>query len=74
MQQAEPVPVESINALREVRENTSVPLCVGERHFTRWDYVELFRERLVDYVMPDIAWTGGISEVRRIASRSISLL
>ena len=68
----EPVPVESINALREVRENTDVPLCVGERHFTRWDYVELFRERLVDYVMPDIAWTGGISEARRIASQAES--
>jgi len=68
----EPVPVESINALREVRENTDIPLCVGERHFTRWDYVELFRERLVDYVMPDIAWTGGISELRRIASQAES--
>jgi galactonate dehydratase len=68
----EPVPVESINALREVRENTDIPLCVGERHFTRWDYIELFRERLVDYVMPDIAWTGGISEVRRIASQAES--
>jgi galactonate dehydratase len=66
----EPIPVESLNALRQVRENTRVPLCVGERHFTRWDYVDLFRERLVDFVMPDIAWTGGISELRRIASQA----
>jgi galactonate dehydratase len=64
----EPVPVESVQAMRQVRENTNVPLCVGERHFTRWDYVEIMRERLVDYVMPDIAWTGGISELRRIGS------
>jgi galactonate dehydratase len=64
----EPVPVESVEALRQVRENTNIPLCVGERHFTRWDYLPLFRERLVDYVMPDTAWTGGISELRRIAS------
>ncbi len=64
----EPVPVESVQAMRQVRENTNIPLCVGERHFTRWDYIELFRERLVDYVMPDVAWTGGISELRRIAS------
>jgi galactonate dehydratase len=64
----EPVPVESVQALRQVRENTHVPLSVGERHFTRWDYVEIFKERLVDYVMPDVAWTGGISELRRIAS------
>ncbi len=64
----EPVPVESVQAMRQVRENTNIPLSVGERHFTRWDYIELFRERLVDYVMPDVAWTGGISELRRIAS------
>ncbi len=64
----EPVPVESVQALRQVRENTNIPLSVGERHFTRWDYVEIFKERLVDYVMPDVAWTGGISELRRIAS------
>lgn len=64
----EPVPVESVEALRQVRQNTNIPLCVGERHFTRWDYLPLFRERLVDYVMPDTAWTGGISELRRIAS------
>jgi galactonate dehydratase len=66
----EPIPVESLNALRQVRENTRIPLCVGERHFTRWDYADLFRERLIDYVMPDIAWTGGISELRRIASQA----
>jgi galactonate dehydratase len=64
----EPVHVESDNALKQVRENTSQPLCVGERHFTRWDYWHLLNERLVDYVMPDIAWCGGISEWRRIAA------
>jgi galactonate dehydratase len=64
----EPVHVESDNALRQVRENTRVPLCVGERHFTRWDYWQLLHDRLVDYLMPDVAWCGGISEWRRIAA------
>ena len=64
----EPIHVESDNALRQVRENTNVPLCIGERHFTRWDYWQLLNDRLVDYVMPDVAWCGGISEWRRIAS------
>jgi len=64
----EPIHVESDNALRQVRENTNVPLCVGERHFTRWDYWQLLNDRLVDYVMPDVAWCGGISEWRRIAA------
>jgi galactonate dehydratase len=64
----EPVHVECDNALRQVRESTNVPLCVGERHFTRWDYWQLLHDRLVDYVMPDVAWCGGISEWRRIAA------
>ncbi len=64
----EPVPPESFEALRAVRENTDIPICMGERHFTRYDYVPLFENRLVDYIMPDICWTGGISEMKRIAS------
>jgi galactonate dehydratase len=64
----EPIHVENDNALRQVRENVNVPLCIGERHFTRWDYVEILNQRLVDYIMPDVAWCGGISELRRIAA------
>jgi galactonate dehydratase len=64
----EPIHVESHNALRQVRENVRVPLCIGERHFTRWDYTEILNNRLVDYIMPDVAWCGGISELRRIAA------
>ena len=63
----EPVPPESFQALREVRENTSIPICVGERLYTRYDYVPVFEQRLADYVMPDILWTGGISEIKKIA-------
>ena len=64
----EPVPPESFQALREVRENTSIPICVGERLYTRYDYVPVFEQRLADYVMPDILWTGGISEIKKIAA------
>ncbi len=64
----EPIHVENHNALRQVRENVRVPLCIGERHFTRWDYTEILNSRLVDYIMPDVAWCGGISELRRIAA------
>ncbi|MCH8223432.1 MAG: mandelate racemase/muconate lactonizing enzyme family protein [Chloroflexi bacterium] len=64
----EPTHVENHEALRQIRENTNVPLCVGERHFTRWDYIPLLQQRLVDYIMPDVAWCGGISEQRRIAA------
>lgn len=64
----EPTHLESNEALKHVRENTNTPLCVGEHHFTRWDYVPVLDDRLVDYIMPDVAWCGGISEWRRIAA------
>ena len=28
----------------------------------------VFEQRLTDYVMPDILWTGGISEIKKIAA------
>jgi len=64
----EPVNPESYQALRQVRENTAAPICVGERLYTRWEFVPVFEQRLADYVMPDIVWTGGISEIKKIAT------
>ena len=64
----EPTPPESLEALRAVREQVSVPICVGERLYTRWDFLPVLAERLADYLMPDVVWTGGISEIMRIAS------
>jgi galactonate dehydratase len=43
-------------------------LCVGERLHTRWDFLPVLRDGLANFVMPDVCWTGGISELRRIAS------
>ncbi len=64
----EPVPPESYHALRQVREQIPVALCIGERLYTRFDFVPIFEGRLADYVMPDVTWTGGITEMKKIAS------
>ncbi|MCH7593263.1 MAG: mandelate racemase/muconate lactonizing enzyme family protein [Chloroflexi bacterium] len=64
----EPVPPESFDALKQVRKNTAAPICVGERLFTRFDFVPIFRDGLADFIMPDTIWTGGISEIKRIAT------
>jgi galactonate dehydratase len=64
----EPTPPESLEALRAVREQVSVPICVGERLYTRWDFQPVLAGRLADYLMPDVVWTGGISEIMRIAA------
>jgi galactonate dehydratase len=64
----EPVPPESYDALRTVREHTNAPIAVGERLRTRWDFFPVLQQRLADYVMPDTIWTGGISEAKKIAA------
>jgi galactonate dehydratase len=64
----EPVPPEGYDALRSVREQVHCSICVGERLFTRWDFLPIFQQRLADYVMPDVVWTGGISELKKIAT------
>ncbi len=64
----EPVPVESVSALRQVREQVDVPITVGERLHTRWEFVPILEGRLADYIMPDVTWTGGISELKKIST------
>jgi galactonate dehydratase len=64
----EPVGPESANTLRHIREQIGVPICVGERHYSRWGYRPVLEAQLVDYIMPDITRCGGVSELRRIAA------
>ena len=64
----EPVPPESYEALRQVREAVNVPICTGERLFTRWDFLPVLQNRLADYLMCDVCWTGGISELKKVST------
>jgi galactonate dehydratase len=64
----EPVPPENWDALRQFRERAAVPVCVGERLYTRWQFRPVLEQQLAEYLMPDIIRTGGISEMKKIAT------
>ncbi|MFN8524508.1 MAG: mandelate racemase/muconate lactonizing enzyme family protein [Chloroflexota bacterium] len=64
----EPVPPENWDALRQFRDRCDVPVCVGERLYTRWQFRPVLDQQLTDYIMPDIVRTGGISEMKKIAT------
>ena len=51
---------------RLVRE-TRVPQAVSERLITRFAFREVLRQQAAHIVLVDVAWTGGITEARRIA-------
>jgi galactonate dehydratase len=64
----EPVPPESYHALSQVRERVSANISVGERLHTRWEFLPILEKELTDYIMPDVTWAGGITELKKIAT------
>ncbi|AYF98399.1 D-mannonate dehydratase ManD [Protaetiibacter intestinalis] len=59
-------PAENQEALRLVRQHTTTPLAIGEVFNTVWDYQQLIREQLIDYVRGSVTHTGGISHLRKV--------
>jgi galactonate dehydratase len=64
----EPCPPESYDALEQVRAQIPTRISVGERLYTRFEFLPVLTRHLADYVMPDVTWTGGISELKKIAT------
>ena len=64
----EPVLSEHPEALAQLAAQTSVPIALGERLYSRWDFKPFFEASCVDIVQPDLSHAGGISECRRIAA------
>ncbi|SDQ87964.1 galactonate dehydratase [Actinopolyspora saharensis] len=63
----EPVVPENTSKVREVTAATSVPVALGERLFSRWDFRDVLGAGIA-VAQPDLSHAGGISEVRRIAA------
>ena len=64
----EPLLSENIEGLEQLSRMTNIPIALGERLFTRWDFKPFLERGIVDIVQPDLSHAGGISEVRRIAA------
>ena len=64
----EPLLSENIEGLAQLAAQTSIPIALGERLYSRWDFKPFLERGIVDIVQPDLAHAGGISEVRRIAA------
>lgn len=57
---------------RQLRESTSIPVCGSERLFTRYAVQPYLDAGAVDVVKQDVAWTGGITEFRKVAAMADS--
>jgi len=64
----EPVLSEHPEAIAAIARQTHLPIALGERLFSRWDFKPFFEAGSVDIIQPDLSHAGGISECRRIAA------
>lgn len=64
----EPMLSENIEAVREISQTTTIPIALGERLFSRWDFKPILESGFVDIIQPDLSHAGGITECKKIIS------
>lgn len=62
------IPPDNPEAYARLKAETTVPLCVSERLFTRFGFRRIIESNAADIIMPDMAWTGGLTETRKICA------
>jgi galactonate dehydratase len=64
----EPLLSEHPEAIRQLSQLTTLPIALGERLYSRWDFKPFFEAGAIDIAQPDLSHAGGLSECRRIAA------
>lgn len=64
----EPILYDNSATLVELAREARVPIAVGERLYTRWEFREILEKNAVDIIQPDICHAGGMSELKKIAA------
>ena len=63
----DPTPPDNVEALKRVTDNSPVPICSGENHYTRHGLRTMITTQAVDIIQPDIPKAGGLLEAKKIA-------
>ncbi len=62
----EPVPPEDIEGGAKVAAALDIPVAAGEQEFTRYGFRDLIVNKAVDIIQPDVIWSGGLTECKKI--------
>jgi mannonate dehydratase len=62
----DPFPPEDNDHFRLLRQQTSIPLAMGELFNTQHEYVPLIKDRLIDFIRIHISQIGGLSPARKV--------
>lgn len=64
----EPAVPGNIEVFKRLKQHIDIPLAVGEQARTIWEVVAYLQEGIADILQVDCAHTGGISQLRKIAT------
>jgi len=64
----EPVLSEHADTLADIASSTTIPIALGERLYSRWDFKSILNDGHVDIIQPDPSHAGGITETKKIAA------
>jgi mannonate dehydratase len=64
----DPFPPEENDHFRLLRQQTTIPLAMGELFNTQHEYLPLIKERLIDFIRIHISQIGGLSPARKVAA------
>ncbi|MBE3636785.1 D-mannonate dehydratase ManD [Mangrovicoccus algicola] len=62
----DPTPAEDQDALRLLRQHSTVPVAIGEVFQSLWQCNRLIKQELIDFIRVAVTYAGGITPVRRI--------
>ena len=62
----DPTPAEDQDALKLLRQHSTVPIAIGEVFNSLWECNKLIENELIDYIRVAVTYAGGITHVRRI--------
>ena len=66
----DPLPPEENDHFRLLRQQTSMPIAMGELFNTAHEYLPLIKERLIDFIRIHISQIGGLSPARKVEALS----
>jgi len=66
----DPFPPEDNDHFRLLRQQTSVPIAMGELFNSQHEYVPLIKDRLIDFIRIHISQIGGLSPARKVQALS----
>ena len=64
----EPAVPGNIETFKRLKQAIQIPLATGERDRTIWGVIPYLQERCIDILQPDCGHTGGISQMKKIAT------